>query len=64
MIFSRAGKQASAWRAWSDSKVAGIGIVIEKSFQPGGRLLREAGYDLHSLVKIKAFTNNQVVFDE
>lgn len=48
----------------SGSKVAGIGIVIEKSFQPGGRLLREAGYDLHSLVKIKAFTNNQVVFDD
>ena len=44
------------------STVAGIGIVIEKSFQPGASKLRTAGYDLHSLVKIQAFVDNQVVF--
>ena len=44
------------------STVAGIGIVIEKSFQPGAQRIREAGYDLHSLVRIAAFADNQVVF--
>ncbi|MDO5131908.1 MAG: xanthine phosphoribosyltransferase [Eubacteriales bacterium] len=31
------------------AQVAGIGIAIEKGYQNGGRLLREAGYDLCSL---------------
>ena len=44
--------------------VAGIGIVIEKSFQPGAERIRTAGYDLHSLVRIAAFADNQVVFAE
>ena len=30
------------------AEVAGIGIAIEKGFQNGGRLLREAGYDIVS----------------
>ena len=29
--------------------VTGIGIAIEKGFQPGGKSLRERGYDLQSL---------------
>ena len=33
--------------------VAGIGIVIEKSFQPGRRLLEEKGYDVYSLARLK-----------
>lgn len=44
--------------------VAGIGIVIEKSFQPGGQRIRKAGYDLHSLVRIKEFVDNRVVLLE
>lgn len=31
------------------AEVAGIGIVIEKGFQPGGQKLREQGYHLESL---------------
>lgn len=31
------------------AEVAGIGIVIEKAFQPGGRLLAEAGYGSNRL---------------
>ncbi len=46
------------------STVAGIGIVIEKSFQPGADKLRAAGYDLHSLVRIQSFADNQVIFAE
>lgn len=33
--------------------VAGIGIAIEKGFQPGGKTLREMGYDLTSLAIIE-----------
>lgn len=34
--------------------VEGIGIAIEKGFQPGGDELREAGYDLQSLAIVEA----------
>jgi len=33
--------------------VAGIGIVIEKSFQPGRQLLEAKGYDVYSLARLK-----------
>lgn len=42
--------------------VAGIGIVIEKAFQPGGRLLKEAGYRVESLVRIAALDDGKVTF--
>lgn len=35
--------------AAAGAEVAGIGIVIEKGFQPGGQKLREQGYHLESL---------------
>jgi len=44
------------------SQVAGIGIVIEKSFQQGRQRLLDAGYRVESLVRIESFVNNQVVF--
>lgn len=34
------------------TKVAGVGILIEKSFQPGRQRLIEAGYDVYSLARI------------
>ena len=34
------------------AKVAGVGIVIEKSFQPGRAILEEKGYDVYSLARI------------
>ena len=34
------------------AKVGGIGIVIEKSFQPGRAILDEKGYDVYSLARI------------
>lgn len=43
-------------------KVVGIGVVIEKTFQPGARKLAEAGYRVESLVRISSFENNQVHF--
>lgn len=34
------------------AKVGGIGIVIEKSFQPGRDILDKKGYDVYSLARI------------
>lgn len=33
--------------------VEGIGIAIEKGFQPGGRMIRNLGYDLQSLAIVE-----------
>ncbi|HIU64678.1 MAG TPA: xanthine phosphoribosyltransferase [Candidatus Avacidaminococcus intestinavium] len=46
------------------STVVGIGIVIEKSFQPGRKRLIDAGFQVESLARIKAFENDQIVFVE
>lgn len=44
--------------------VAGAGIVIEKSFQPGGKELRDRGIRVESLARIKSLTDNQIEFEE
>jgi xanthine phosphoribosyltransferase len=44
--------------------VAGIGIVIEKSFQEGGQLLREKGFKVESLAMIQSLANGEVQFLE
>lgn len=44
--------------------VAGIGIVIEKAFQPGSRLLQEAGYRVESLVRIASLEDGRISFVE
>ncbi|HGI5169117.1 TPA: xanthine phosphoribosyltransferase [Streptococcus agalactiae] len=46
------------------AKVAGIGIVIEKSLQDGRDLLEKTGVPVTSLARIKAFENGRVVFAE
>nr|MCR4744217.1 xanthine phosphoribosyltransferase [Lachnospiraceae bacterium] len=42
--------------------VAGIGILIEKSFQPGRKKLEEAGFEVYSLARIKSMKTGQVEF--
>ena len=46
------------------SEVAGIGIVIEKSFQPGRGKLEAAGYDVFSLARVKAMSEGKIEFVE
>ncbi|MEF2966210.1 xanthine phosphoribosyltransferase [Paenibacillus sp. M1] len=46
------------------ASVVGIGIVIEKSFQPGASRLQEAGYRVDSLVRIASLENGAVSFVE
>lgn len=44
------------------SQVVGVGIGIEKAFQPGGRIFREKGYKVHSVARIQGFSGDQVIF--
>ena len=44
------------------AKVNGIGIVIEKSFQPGRKILENSGYEVYSLARIKSLKNNKIEF--
>ena len=46
------------------AKLAGIGIVIEKGFQPGGKLLRERGIRIETLANISSLENGSVSFYE
>ena len=46
------------------AKVAGIGIVIEKSFQTGRQLLEEMGIPVVSLARIASLSEGQVSFLE
>ena len=47
----------------ADATLAGVGIGIEKGFQPGRRLLESAGVRLESLAVIKSMDNGKIVFD-
>lgn len=44
--------------------VAGIGIVIEKSFQLGAEKLQEAGYRVESLARVASLIDGEVRFKE
>jgi xanthine phosphoribosyltransferase len=44
------------------AEVVGIGIVIEKSFQPGRQLLLDKGYRVESLARVKSLENGTVEF--
>ena len=44
------------------AQVEGIGICIEKCFQPGGRILRQAGYDVQSLALIRTMSETAMSF--
>ena len=44
------------------ASIAGIGIVIEKAFQDGGKKLREQGVRVESLAEIASLDNNAVTF--
>ncbi|ENV55171.1 MULTISPECIES: xanthine phosphoribosyltransferase [Acinetobacter] len=46
----------------ANADIVGVGIVIEKSFQPGRDLLLEKGYRVESLARVASLTNGQVTF--
>ena len=48
----------------AEATVVGIGIVIEKSFQPGRSKLIEAGYRVESLARIEKLDLDHITFVE
>ncbi|MCL6571091.1 MAG: xanthine phosphoribosyltransferase [Bacillus sp. (in: Bacteria)] len=46
----------------SGALVVGIGIVIEKSFQPGAQKLQDLGLRVESLARIASLSNGEVTF--
>ena len=50
--------------AQAGATVVGVGIVIEKGFQDGGKQLREQGVRIESLARIKSLSEGKVEFFE
>ncbi len=48
----------------AEANVAGVGIVIEKGFQEGGKILRKNGFNLQSLVIVEKIENGKIFFKE
>ncbi len=46
------------------AEVVGVGIAIEKGFQPGGKSLREAGVHLKSLAVVKEIRDGRIILEE
>ena len=44
------------------AEVVGIGIAIEKGFQPGGQALRDKGYNVRSLAIIDSMNDGKIEF--
>lgn len=46
----------------AQAEVVGVGIVIEKSFQPGRDVLIEKGYRVESLARVQSLADGKVTF--
>ena len=44
------------------AQLIGVGVAVEKGFQPGGARLRSEGVNLHSLAIIERADENGIVF--
>lgn len=44
------------------AEVVGIGIAIEKGFQPGGKALRQKGYKVRSLAIVDSMCDGKITF--
>lgn len=44
------------------AEVVGIGIAIEKGFQPGGKMFREKGYKVRSLAIVESMSDGNITF--
>jgi xanthine phosphoribosyltransferase len=47
----------------SGAELAGVGVVVEKSFQAGARTIREQGIRFESIVAIKSLSNGAIEFE-
>ncbi len=46
----------------AECNVSGVGIVIEKSFQPGRKKIEDAGFDIYSLARISKLGKYKIEF--
>ena len=46
----------------SGATLSGVGIIIEKAYQPGGKKLRDAGIKVESLARISSVENGVIQF--
>lgn len=44
------------------SELAGVGIVIEKTFQPGRKRLDDLGFDVYALARVERMSPEEIVF--
>lgn len=58
MAMGEAARGLASIAEQAGASVAGVGIVIEKAFQPGGASLRAAGYRVESLARIASITED------
>ncbi|QAY65330.1 xanthine phosphoribosyltransferase [Paenibacillus protaetiae] len=47
----------------SGAHLVGLGVVVEKTFQSGGKSLREQGVRLEPLVRISSLSNGEITFE-
>ena len=48
----------------SGAEIAGLGFVIEKGFQEGGKALRQMNFQVESLAIIKEIKGKDIIFEE
>ncbi|AOY74856.1 xanthine phosphoribosyltransferase [Clostridium formicaceticum] len=48
----------------SGANLVAAGVVIEKGFQEGGKILREANVEVHALATIDAMIDGKVIFSD
>lgn len=48
----------------SGAQISGLGFVIEKGFQEGGKALRKMGFQIESLAIIKEIKGQEIIFEE
>ena len=46
------------------AQVVGIGVCVEKSFQPGHQKLAEAGYRVHALAKVTGIQDGRLIVED
>ncbi len=44
------------------AELIGVGIIIEKSFQDGAKIIDDNNIDKHSIVKVKEFKNDTIIW--
>lgn len=47
----------------SGAKLVGVGVVVEKVFQTGGKAIREQGIRMESLVRIASLDDGRIAFE-